>query len=85
MFIKQKIKTIYVIGALIGLIILLYLFKPKSEFEVCYDKCISSYPEKCYLSSFDKIYNELKPEGLPARFDCVNIKGYCVNVCARLK
>ena len=80
MFIKQKLKTIYVILALIGLIILFYLFKPKSEFEACYDKCISSYPEKCYLSSFDKVYKEIygkiepekETEGL---FGCFNIKG----------
>jgi hypothetical protein len=86
MFIKQKIKTIYVIITLIGLIVLLYLLKPRSEFEVCYDKCISSYPEKCYLSSFDKIYKEIYGKIEPERvFDCVNIKGYCVNICSRLK
>lgn len=85
MFSKQKTKITYVIIALICLVALLYLFKPKSEFETCYNKCLSSYPNKCYLSSFDKTFNEIKPEGQPSRSDCINIKGYCVNICSRLK
>lgn len=40
MFSKQKVKITYVIIALIGLIALWYLFKPKTNFDSCYEKCI---------------------------------------------
>ena len=84
MFSKQKTKITYVIIALIGLIALLYIFKPKSEFEACYDKCIRSLPEKCYISNFDKVYRSLYSEASPTE-SCINKENYCIRVCANTK
>ena len=42
MFSINKLKITYIILALIGLITLLYLFKPKTNFDACYEKCIKA-------------------------------------------
>lgn len=42
MFSKHKIKATYIVIALIGLIVLWYLSKPKTNFDACYDKCIKA-------------------------------------------
>ena len=40
MFSKFKPKTTYVIIALISLVVLLYIFKPKTNFDACYERCL---------------------------------------------
>lgn len=82
MFSKIKVNTIYMILAILCLIILLYLFKPKTNFDACYDKCLSSLPGNCYISKFDKVYKSLYGS-LPSGDKCINKENYCVTVCSK--
>jgi len=60
MFSKQKTKITYVIIALIGLIALWYLSKPKTNFDSCYEKCIQAI-------------NKLNVEEYKKPFSCINV------------
>lgn len=41
MFSKYKVNKKHIIITIIGLIVLLYLFKPKTNFDSCYEKCMN--------------------------------------------
>jgi len=74
-------KTIHVIIALIGLIILLYLLKPRSEFEVCYDTCLG-----CNASIFDKFYKQIFGKYPKRLYDeCEHSNDYCVKACSGVR
>ena len=79
-------KTIHVIIALIGLIILFYLLKPRSEFEVCYDTCLG-----CNASIFDKFYKQIFGK-YPQRvyderlYDTCEYSNYnCIKACSGVR
>jgi len=79
-------KTIHVIIALIGLIILLYLLKPRSEFEICYDTCLG-----CNASIFDKFYKQIFGKYPQSVYDerlydtCEHSNYYCVKACSGVR
>ena len=90
MFSKQKTKITYVIIALIGLIVLWYIFKPKTNFDSCYEKCMkTSWESKTNRELMDKVISEKSNEAIDQLIN-ESLKeepkeNTCIRVCVNTK
>lgn len=90
MFTKYKVNKKYILIAIIGLIALWYLLKPKTEFEACYEKCIKTdFMSRETKEALNKVIRESSDEAID---DLINKsleeeskESICLRICSQIK